>query len=438
MTNELTAAQLENLRAEYESDHNAAIVARAVKRVGVNQASYDSAVKAKLNRTFSVEVETGKVSNQKHSGRCWMFSLLNTLRHGFAKEHQVKNFELSQSYLYFWDKIERANIYYDNIIRTAAKPTDDREVSIYLSMPGDDGGQWNMAASLVQKYGVVPSDVMPETFNTDNTSGFADALDLKLRRDALQLRELVNAQATEAEITAKRQKMQSEVYRMTAMAVGEPPKTFDLEYRDDNKKYHLDRQLTPVEFFNQYFSINLNDYVILTNAPDHEMNQTFRLNAEENVVGGQQILFVNVPMSSLRRAAVAQLQAGETVWFGNDVGKQSSRDEGLLDTQLYQREELFGVDLSLSKAERFALGEAEVTHAMTLTGVDLVDDQPTKWKVENSWGGKVGDDGYFVMSDDWFEEFTYQVVVQRKYLTAAELKVADSEPVSVPAWDSMM
>lgn len=438
MAHELTQAQLAAFRDEFDNDQHVKPIQHATMRNGVLEASYNPEIAAKLNHTFSVEVPTGKVSNQKQSGRCWLFSLLNTLRHQFAVDYQVKDFELSQAYLYFWDKIERANIYYDNILRTADRPTDDREVAFYLSMPGDDGGQWAMAASLVAKYGVVPKEAMPETFNTDATAGFAEALNLKLRRDALVLRELKNNEATAGEITAQRQKMLQEVYRMTAIAVGEPPVQFDLEYRDDNQKYHLDQDLTPVAFFEKYFKMKLNDYVVLTNAPDKAYNQAYRLASEENVVGGLPIVFTNMPIASLRRAAIAQLKAGETVWFGNDVGKQMNRKEGLLDPQLYQKDALFGVDLSLNKADRFRLGEAEVTHAMTLTGVDLINDTPSKWKVENSWGVKNGLDGYFVMSDDWFEDYTYEVVVQRQYLTDEEIAAADSEPVLLPAWDSLM
>ncbi|MFC6315791.1 C1 family peptidase [Lapidilactobacillus achengensis] len=436
MTHEIDQQQLQAFRDNF-SAANLTVAQHAAMRSGVLEASYNPEVAVRLNRTFSVEVETGGVTNQKQSGRCWLFSLLNTLRHSFAQKYKVKDFELSQSYLYFWDKVESANIFYDNILRTADRPVDDREVAFYLAGPGQDGGQWAMAASLVKKYGVVPQAAMPETFNTNATAGFGAALDLKLRRDAAILRELKNGGATAGEINARRQTLLSEVYRMTAVAVGEPPVSFDLEYRDDDKKYHRVADLTPQAFFTDYFTMDLDNYVVLTNAPDKPLDQAYRLPAEENVVGGLPIIFTNVAMASLRRAAIAQLRDGETVWFGNDVGKQSERKEGLLDPQLHQVDQLFGVDLSLNKADRFRYGEAEVTHAMTLTGVDLVADQATQWKVENSWGDEVGAKGYFVMSPAWFDEFTYEVVVQRKYLTAAELAVADGEPVVLPAWDGL-
>ncbi|AEV96071.1 C1 family peptidase [Pediococcus claussenii] len=434
---EIDSDLINALQLDLENHKEVDVLRRAVTKNGVNAVSENNEVLSKLNRTFSVEVETGKVTNQLHSGRCWMFSLLNTLRHTFAKKYNVKDFELSQSYIYFWDKIERANIFYDRIIKLANQNPLERELQLYLSMPGEDGGQWAMAAALVQKYGVVPISVMPETFNTKDTTGFADALNLKLRRDAIQLRELKNDGATDDELQNKRDELLKEVYRMTSIAVGEPPVKFDLEYRDDDKEYHVDRGLTPQEFYQKYIGTDLDDYVVLTNSPDKPYNKLYSLPSQDNVIGGKPITFLNVDMEYLKKAAIQQLKDGETVWFGNDVLKQMSRTEGILDSELFKKDELFGVDLSMSKAERFKFGEAEVSHAMTLTGVDLIDDRPTKWKVENSWGDKNGKDGYFAMGDNWFEDFVYEVVVHRQYLTEEQLKVNDGVPEPLSAWDPL-
>ncbi len=438
MEKEVSQENVAKFRQAFNADNRNTVVQRAATKNGVLNASEDIAAKVRLDRTFSIEIDTGKVTNQRQSGRCWLFSLLNTLRHQVADKYDLKDFELSQAYSYFWDKIERANIFYENIIRTADKPTTDREVEFYLAGPGDDGGQWAMAASLVQKYGVVPASVMPESFNTNNTTGFGGALDTKLRKDAVELRELKNSGATEGQLNAKRDHLLGEVYRMTAIAVGEPPVKFDFEYRDDKKNYHRDADLTPKEFYDKYIGVDLDDYVVLTNAPYKPFDKLYSLPAEDNVVGGKNITLLNVEMDTLRKAAVAQLKDGETVWFGNDVLEQMDRKEGFLDSQLYQTDALFNVDLSLSKAERFEYGQAQVSHAMTLTGVDVVNDQPTKWKVENSWGEKNGKDGYFVMTDDWFENYVYEVVVHRKYLTPDQLKLADSEPEPLPVWDPLM
>ncbi|MCH4172092.1 MAG: C1 family peptidase [Lactobacillus sp.] len=413
------------------------IAKRAAIRTGVLDASFNTDAVAKLNRTFSIEVKTGAVTNQKHSGRCWLFSLLNTLRHNFASTYNVKDFELSQGYLYFWDKIERANIFYDHIIETADLPADDRQVAFYLAGPGDDGGQWAMAAALVQKYGLVPNYAMPETFNTNNTTGFAAALNKQLRHDAIELRQLVQAGATDSALAAKKQALLAAIYRMTVIAVGEPTQTFDLEYRDDDHQYHLDENLTPQQFRDKYFKINLDDYVVLTNSPDKALNKRYTLPSQNNIVGGKAIEFVNVAMPILTKAAIAQLKAGETVWFGNDVLAQMHRKEGLLDDHLYETDALFDTKSTMTKAQRLQYHEGSVSHAMTLTGVDLIHDQPTKWRVENSWGKDNGQDGYFVMNNGWFNEFVYEVVVNKQYVPADTLALLTQPATVLPVWDSL-
>lgn len=433
----LSAAEIADLHADLTNQPAHDVISRAVIKNGVLNASEDPAAAVRLNRTFSVEVATGAVSNQKHSGRCWLFSTLNTIRHQFAAKYNVKDFELSQSYLFFWDKVERANIFYDNILRTATKPADDREVAFYLSRPGEDGGQWAMGAALVQKYGVLPKSAMPESFNTEDTTGFAVTLNRKLRKDAITLRGLVADNASDAEIAAARQAALKEVYRMAAYSFGEPPTTFDLEYKDDKQQYHRDANLTPKGFFDKYFDIDLDDYVVISNAPDKPFNKLYALPSQDNIVGGKHITFLNLPMADLKTAAIAQLQQGETVWFGNDVLQQMSRERGFLDSNLYKTADLFGIDLSLTKAQRLAYHDAEVSHAMTLTGVDLVDDKPLRWKVENSWGEKNGDKGYFVMTDEWMNDFVYEVVVHKRFLTADQQALLATTPEALPAWDSL-
>ncbi|MTV81414.1 C1 family peptidase [Secundilactobacillus folii] len=435
---ELTKHDFEKYHQVLNQRPDAAVISRAVMTNGINAAATDPAAKVRLHREFSVEVDTGTVTNQKQSGRCWEFSLLNTLRHQFEKQHNVKNFELSQNYLFFWDKVERANMFYQHIIETADKGPNDREVAFYLKMAGGDGGQWAMAAALVQKYGVMPAYAMPETYNTDHTMAFATTLALKMRRDAVALRQMVADGASADALNEKRHELVGEVYRMAAYSFGEPPATFDLEYRDNDKKLHREAGLTPQAFYQQQFDVDLDDYVVVTNSPDKPLNELYRLASQENVAGGKQIRFLNVDMAELKRTAIAQLQDGETVWFGNDVLQQMSREQGFLDAKLYRKSELFGIDLSLSKADRFAYHEAEVTHAMTLTGVNLVEGKPNRWKVENSWGEKNGEKGYFVMTDDWMDQFVYEVVVHKKYLTEEQKNILKHKPVELKPWDPLM
>ena len=435
----LSEQELAAFSADFNKNDKNKVASRAARRNGLFEASFNDEVSKRLNHTFSTELDIGGVTDQKHSGRCWEFATLNVLRHHFGKKYHVKDFTFSQAYNFFWDKIERANAFYDSMIRLADKPVDDREVETWFDFAGQDGGLWQMAINLVKKYGVVPSYAMPENATSNNTTALIDSLARKERKDALVLRKLVQAGKTE-EVEKKRKEFLSEIYRMTAIAVGEPPKTFDLEYRDDDKKLHLDKNLTPVEFFNKYWDINFDDYVCLTNVPDHEYGKLYSLPFEDNVNGGLPITFLNVPIEYLKEAAIKQLKDGESVWFGNDVLKEMDRKTGYLDTELYKTDELFDVDTYMTKAERLATGEGEVSHAMTLVGVDLDKGEIRKWKVENSWSEKSGRKGYFTMSDKWFDKFVYQAVINKKYLSDDLKKAFDEgskDPIQLLPWDPM-
>lgn len=344
---------------------------------------------------------------------------------------------MSQNYLFFWDRIERANMFFQKIIATADKPLHDRTVDFYLSFALNDGGQWANAASIIEKYGVVPEYVMPDTHNTKDTSDVAEVFDSLMRKDAIELRAMVQTNASATELQEAQERMMGDVYKIAAYSFGEPPAKFDLEYRDDDKKFHQVLGLTPLKFYHEYFDTNLSDYVVVTNAPDHEMDRSYLMPAQDSVVDGLPIKFVNVPFAELQEGAIKQLQAGETVWVGNDVLQQMDRKRGLMDAKLYHREELLDVDFVMDKKHRLETKQAVVSHAMTLTGFDMVNGQPTRWKIENSWGKDNGDNGYFVMTQDWFEEYTYEAVINKKYLSDRVKKVAASEPVTLPAWDSL-
>lgn len=437
MAHELTVQELEKFSANFNKNPKNKVVARAAQRSGVLEASYNDRVQSELTHVFSTELDTDNVTNQKHSGRCWLFATLNVLRHEFGKKYKAKDFTFSQAYNFFWDKIERANMFYNRILDSADMPLDSRQVKTDLDFAGTDGGQFQMAAALVEKYGVVPSYAMPETFNTNDTTGLATALGDKLKKDALVLRKL-KQEDKDDEIKKTREKFLSEVYQMTAIAVGEPPKKFDLEYRDDDKKYHLEKDLTPLEFLHKYLGgIDFDDYVVLTNAPDHEYGKLYGLPAEDNVSGSIRIKLLNVPMEYLTAASIAQLKDGEAVWFGNDVLRQMDRKTGYLDTNLYKLDDLFGVDLKMSKADRLKTGVGEVSHAMTLVGVDEDNGEVRQWKVENSWGDKSGAKGYYVMNNEWFNDYVYEVVVHKKYLTDKQKELAEGPITDLPAWDSL-
>lgn len=436
MTHELTLDEIAKFQQDYQQNKQNKIAELAVVNNGVQKASFNGEGIRDLNRTFSIEIPTDNVTDQKQSGRCWLFAALNVLRHKFAKQYHTKNFTFSQSYLFFWDRIERANIFFNHILETADKPVDDRTVHFYLQAPDTDGGQWHMAISLIRKYGLVPTYAQDESFTANNTAAFNQALNMKLREDGLVLRKLAQAGKND-EIEQKRQEYLSEIYRMALIAFGQPVQKFDLEFKDDDGNYKLDQNITPLDFFHNYFEDDLDDYVVLFNAPDHEYDKLYAFPFEDNVEGGSPVRFLNTKIENLKEAAIKQLKDGETIWFGCDVGKQSDRQKGILAANLYETDTIFGIETKLNKKERLQTGASGSTHAMTFVGVDVVDGKPRQWKVENSWGTKVGDKGYFVMDDKWFDEYLFKVVVKKQYLPEKLVKIAEGEATPVPCWDSM-
>ena len=440
MSKAISQEQLQNFQADLDKHEGHEVNERAVTKNGILSVSADYRSEVAMDRVFSIDIDTGEVADQKRSGRCWMFAALNTMRHSMREKlHMKDDFELSQNYTFFWDKLEKSNYFLENVLQTAELPTSDRKVAWLMQTPQQDGGQWDMLVALIQKYGVVPQTVMPETFNSSNSMEINKQLNLKLRKDAVELRELVAANKSDADIQKAKEKMLNEIYRMLAYTFGEPPANFDFEYRDTDNNYHRIENITPQEFFKKYVSWNLDDYVSIINAPtaDKPFNHMYTVEMLGNVLGGRQVRHLNLDMQTFRKVAIEQLKHGESVWFGSDVGQESDRKKGIMDTNLYHQDELFDVDFSMSKAERLDYGESMMTHAMVLTGVDLVDDQPTKWKVENSWGDKVGEKGFFVMSDDWMEEFCYQIVVNKKYLPKDLQEILKEEPTVLAPWDPM-
>lgn len=423
----------------YQDNNKQTALQRSVVKNGITASAENVSAKVNNVPVFSVDVTTGKVSNQKQSGRCWMFAALNTFRHKMLNDFNLKEFELSQNHTFFWDKYEKANYFYENILATANEPLTSRKVAFLLQTPQQDGGQWDMIVSIFQKYGVVPKTVMPESSNSSNSRDLNNYLNKKLRKDAVALRQLVAEGKTAEDIQTAKEAMLEDIYRFLATSLGTPPETFDFEYRDEDKNYHIDRNLTPQSFYEKYVGVDLDDYVSIINAPtaDKPYNQSYTVEMLGNVVGGKEVKYLNVDMPTFKKLAIAQLEQEESVWFGCDVGQSSTRDTGIMALDAYDINDLFDIDFTMTKAERLDFGESLMTHAMVLTGVDLIDGESTKWKVENSWGEKVGTNGFFVMSDAWMDEYTYQIVVRKEFLTAEQLAAFEAEPTVLAPWDPM-
>ncbi|MCO7175148.1 C1 family peptidase [Sporolactobacillus kofuensis] len=425
----------DNIRSVAENK----VVKDAVMKNGIKAATLNSDAHVSMNPVFSEEIETGKVTDQKQSGRCWMFAALNTFRHKLNDAFNLKDFELSQTYTLFWDKFEKSNYFLESILDTAKEPLDGRLVSWLMDTPQQDGGQWDMLVAIIEKYGVVPKQVMPETFQSSRTLELNRVLDSKLREDAGILRSLSADGKSRGELEEVKTKMLGAIYRILAFSLGEPPKTFDFEYRDEDNGFHREIGITPQDFFKKYVGLDLNDYVAVINAPtkDKPFNKTYTVQYLGTVVGGHPIKYLNVDMETLKNLAISQIKDQESVWFGCDVVKYSDNTLGIMDTALFDYDTAFGTEFKMTKAERLDYKHSCLSHAMVLTGVNLVDGKPNRWKVENSWGEKWGTKGYFVMSDAWMNEYTYQVVINKKYLSD-ELKAAfEQEPIELKPWDPM-
>ena len=433
---EIRFSMLEDFSQRFHADAANAVRQNAVVKSGLQAAAERQQEQIDNPMLFSIELETGKITNQKASGRCWLFAALNTMRFEIMQKLNLETFELSQNYQMFWDKLEKANYFLDSIVKTAGEDVDSRLVKHLLEAPVQDGGQWDMYCAIAQKYGVVPKYVMPETFHSSNTRVMCKFLTLKLREDALKLRAAV-AEGRDTDLMKR--EMLEEIYRILVICLGEPPKSFTFEYRDKDKQFHRDADITPVDFFNKYVGLNLDDYVSIINAPtaDKPYGKTFTVDYLGNVVGGRQVKYLNLPSEELKRLAIAQLQDGRPVWFGCDVGQMSTRESGLMGMGAYDYEALLGMKFGLNKAQRLDYSESMMTHAMVFLGVNLVDGKPNRWKVENSWGDESGQEGYYIMTDEWFDEYNYQVVVNRKYLTDEQKALFEQAPIVLKPWDPM-
>jgi bleomycin hydrolase len=406
----------------------------AVVKNGLNDAAENHLEDAGNPMIFSIELESGKITNQKSSGRCWLFAGLNTMRHEIMQTLNLKNFELSQNHPLFYDKLEKANYFLESALKTREEPLDGRLVSFLFANPMQDGGQWDMFSALVEKYGCVPKSVMPETFHSSNTADMNRLLTVKLREDALALR------AAKQDHQQMKNKMLAEIYQMLAICLGTPPQRFDFEYRDKDDVFHRDAGLTPLDFYKKYGGQALDQYVSIINAPtaDKPYEKTYTVDYLGNVAGARPIKYLNLPSEQLKKLAIAQLGDGRPVWFGCDVGKMLMRKRGIMGLRGFDYEKLLGVSFGMDKADRLDTGESMLTHAMVFLGVNIDESgKPNRWKVENSWSDERGQDGYYIMTDEWFDEFNYQVVIDKKYLSDAQRAAFAQAPIVLKPWDPM-
>jgi len=427
-------------RKAFEADPRNRASLNAVTRTPVKNVAMNRQAVVRSNHTYSHTVKAGAATSQNSSGRCWMFAGLNLFRMRAASSMNMEDFELSQNYLMFWDKLEKSNYFLESIMKTLDVPTSERLIAWLVSSPIQDGGQWDMFVNLVRKYGVVPKEIMPETESSSSTGQMNDRITWKLREYATRLRDGHANGAGRADLELQKQTMLDEVYRMLCIHLGEPPTQFMWQWRDKDKEFHRDGLLTPHEFLEKHCAPDLDEMVCLIHCPQDskQYNTLYTIEYLGNVVGGHSIRYLNVEIDTLKQSAVQMIKDGKPVWFGCDVGKTFDRDMGLMDLELFDYKGVYGVDFGMDKAQQLDYGQSLMTHAMVLTGVDLDNSgTPIKWRVENSWGDKGGDKGFMMMTDAWFDQYLYEVVVDRKNVSAEILALLDGEPTALPPWDPM-
>lgn len=435
----LQAEHLDVMQKAFDSKLHHRQMQNAVTVTTVDKLALNRTVVTGIDNSFSCKLDDWAVTNQKNSGRCWIFAGTNLLRAGAMKKMNLKEFEFSQSYIFFWDKIERANYFLESIIDTAGRPDGDRTVDFLLANVLSDGGQWNMFVSLVRKYGLVPKAAMPESESSSNSYTMNRALKAKLREGAKRLRDLYAQGATAKDLRAAKHQILTAIYRILSIHMGTPPRRFDWQWRDKDNKFHRDGEITPQEFAKKYVTLELDEYVCLVHdpRPSSPSGRTFTVAYLGNVVGGEPVIYLNVDIDTMKNIAMRTLLDGEPVWFGCDCGPQMARDLGVWDARLFDYEGVYDTQFTLGKAARLIYHQSRMNHAMLFTGVDVVDGQPRRWRVENSWSDESGKKGFFIMDDSWFDEFMFEIAARKSYLSEELQKALELKPIILPPWDPM-
>lgn len=436
----LSIDKINEYEKEFLEDKRNIVAMNAATYNGVQKVARD--VNALKNEpfAFNVDIKNGDVTNQKQSGRCWMFASMNVLRNIVIKKFNLENFELSQSYTLFWDKLERCNYYMEAVIEKANEPLEDRVMDYLMTDLLSDGGQWDMFVNIVKKYGLVPKYAYPESQTSSATVQLNKYLCKIMRKYTTELREKVQNEGVEKARELKEEVLK-DVYNVLTSTLGEIPEKFDVVLHDKDGKLIEDKGMDAHSFFDKYIGADIDNYVSLINSPteDKPFNKTYTIKYLGNIVEGRIVKHLNLPIQELKKAAVKQLKDGYPVWFGCDVGRSSivEDERAILDTKAVDYETLFNVDLKLSKEDALDYGYSMMTHAMTFTGVQMDGNEALRFKVENSWGEKFGYKGHFVMTSDWFDQYVYQVVVNKKYLTEKSRKDYEKEPKELKPWDPM-
>ena len=438
MSKGVTEAQIEEFRKSFDSDPSATVAQNAVSNADLSTLALRRDLVQKMDFSFSTKLDEWNATNQRRSGRCWLFATLNLFRVGAMKKMNLKNFEFSQAHIHFWDKLERANHFLEAILETSDRPIDDRTIHFLLSDPIGDGGQWNMATNLIRKHGLVPMSAYPESHSSSSTRSMNTVLKDILRTTASEIRGILDGGGSINEARKHKEERMKDIWRVLCIHLGTPPEKFDWQWRDKDNEFHRKGTMTPLEFIDEYVEEDWEEYVCIVNDPRNEYYRTYTVDFLQNVAGGPPVVYLNVPSDEMKDITQRLLEDGIPVWMGCDVGKNMARKRGLWDAELYNLKGLYGIQFGMEKADRLRFGQTMMTHAMLFTGVDVVDGKPRRWRVENSWGSEdSGEKGFYTMNDNWYDEHMFEIAVPKNYLTDEMKSGLKGDPIVLPAWDPM-
>lgn len=431
-------AMMERLRASYKNTPADKAISNALRSTDIDVLATAADNKNGLDDNFTHKVKSKGITNQKSSGRCWLFTGLNVLRAQIMKEHGIPELELSQNYNFFYDQLEKSNLFLQSIIDTSKLPMDNQTVEWLFKHPIGDGGQYTGISDNFSKYGVVPKGAMVETHSSSATTKLRKLITRKLREDGLKLRRMAADKASAKAIKAEKETMLSEIYRMLALTLGVPPTEFTYTLKDKSGNVVSKKTYTPQQFYKEFAGNNLkDDYIMLMNDPTREYYKLYEIDLDRHIYDGGNWKFVNLPIEDIKEMAIASIKSDDMMYFSCDVNKNLNRELGLLDPDNFDYDSLFGVTFGMDKADRIRTFDSGSTHAMTLMAVDLdANGKPTKWMVENSWGPGANN-GHLIMTDRWFDEYMFRLVVNKKYAPAKVLDILKQKPVALPAWDPM-
>jgi bleomycin hydrolase len=433
----LTPDVIQDVRQSFKMDTSTRALMNALTNNEIKKLALNREMYVAHDKLFNHKIKTKGMTNQKKSGRCWLFAGLNTMRPKVIEKYNLKEFEFSQPYLFFWDKFEKANTFLEFIIDMRDRDHLDRELQMILESPFPDGGYWIYVVELIEKYGVVPKSVMPESEQTSNTAMMDRLISRKLRQDAAILREMSQNGAALSELRDRKVEMLKDIYRMLILHFGAPPTEFQWRYESKDSVISEVKTYTPKSFFEEVVGVDLREYVPIYNHTLRPYNKLYRMHLSRNIYDRPDNVIVNLDIQQMRELALKQLLDNQPVYFACDVSKEDNYEQGIMSPKIYDYEALYDLDFSMTKADKFRYRESYSTHAMVFVGVDTVEGKPTKWLVENSWGDERGDEGYWTMYDRWFEEYVYKVIINKKYLSEWVLDILKTEPTVIPPWDPM-